>query len=70
MVSAKIEHIDLWHGDHIFVRVNGCAELNLLVEVAKDGKATVRGPFNCKSRTFEILKSGLRELPNKGMTGG
>jgi hypothetical protein len=64
MVSAKIEHIDLWPGDHIFVRVRGCAELNVLVEVAKDGKATVRGPFNCQSRTFEILKSGLRKLPN------
>jgi hypothetical protein len=64
MVSAKIEHIDLWPGDHIFVRVKGCAERSVLVEVAKDGKATVRGPFNCKSRTFEILTSGLRKLPN------
>jgi hypothetical protein len=63
-VSAKIEHIDLWPGDHVFVRVKGCAELNVLVEVAKDGKATVRGPFNCKSRKFEILTGGLRELPD------
>ena len=63
-MSAKIEHIDLWPGDHVFVRVKGCAELNVLVEVAKDGTATVRGPFNCKSRTFEITTGGRRELPN------
>jgi hypothetical protein len=68
-VSAKITYLDLWPGDNVFVRVRGCAELNVLVEVAKDGTATVRGPFNCKSRTFEITTAGLRELPNDRIHG-